>query len=121
VLTLVVIALGAGLAYLFVYRREIPRTAPQKVSPIVRAARANLYGDRFNQAVFEAPGLMLTRASLWTEERLVDGSVNGISGGLMHGSERFRRTQNGFVRSYALSMLGGVVLVVVALLAVRYA
>jgi NADH-quinone oxidoreductase subunit L len=32
-----------------------------------------------------------------------------------------RRVQNGFVRSYALSLLGGVLLVVLALLAVNLA
>ena len=40
------------------------------------------------------------------------------TGGLAH---RFRRWQNGFVRSYALSLLGGVLLVVLALLAVNLA
>ena len=34
------------------------------------------------------------------------------------GSGRLRRTQTGYVRSYALSMLGGALLVLVALLAV---
>jgi NADH-quinone oxidoreductase subunit L len=31
-----------------------------------------------------------------------------------------RRTQNGYVRSYALSLLGGALLVVLALLAVNF-
>jgi NADH-quinone oxidoreductase subunit L len=34
------------------------------------------------------------------------------------GSGRLRRTQTGFVRTYALSMLGGALLVVAAMLAV---
>jgi len=34
---------------------------------------------------------------------------------------QLRRVQNGFVRSYALSLLGGVLLVVLALLAVNIA
>jgi NADH-quinone oxidoreductase subunit L len=41
-------------------------------------------------------------------------AVGGISGVL-------RRSQNGFVRSYALSLLGGALLVVLALLAVNLA
>ena len=36
------------------------------------------------------------------------------------GSARLRRLQTGFVRSYALSMLGGSLLVVASLLAVRF-
>ena len=35
------------------------------------------------------------------------------------GSSRMRRAQTGFVRSYALSMLGGALLVAIAFLAVR--
>ncbi|QHC02289.1 NADH-quinone oxidoreductase subunit L [Epidermidibacterium keratini] len=120
-LTMGLIALGIVLAWLFVGRKDVPRTAPAKVSPVVAAARANLYGDRFNETVFEKPGLALTRASLWLEDRGVDGAVQGLSGGLIAGSGRLRRTQNGAVRSYALSMLGGVVLVIIALLAVRFA
>lgn len=120
-LTMGLVALGIVLAWLFVGRKEVPRTAPAKVSPVVAAARANLYGDRFNETVFERPGLALTRASLWLEDRGVDGAVQGLSGGLLAGSGRLRRTQNGAVRSYALSMLGGVILVIIALLAVRFA
>jgi NADH-quinone oxidoreductase subunit L len=36
-------------------------------------------------------------------------------------SSTFRRLQTGFVRSYALALLGGAVMVVVALLAVNLA
>jgi NADH-quinone oxidoreductase subunit L len=53
------------------------------------------------------------------DNRGVDGLVNGLAalfGGL---SGRIRRVQTGFVRSYALSMVFGAALVVVALLAVR--
>jgi NADH-quinone oxidoreductase subunit L len=45
--------------------------------------------------------------------------VRGLAGGIGGLSGRLRRTQNGFVRSYALSMLGGAVLLAGALLLVR--
>ena len=121
IVTLVVIALGVAAAWFFVGAREVPRTAPAGVSFPVRAARANLYGDRFNETVFEKPGLALTRASMWLEDRGVDGAVNGLSGGVLASSLKLRRAQNGAVRSYALSMLVGVILVIIALLAVRFA
>ena len=47
--------------------------------------------------------------------------VNGTAALLGGSSGRLRRLQTGFVRSYALSMLGGSVLVVAALLVVRFA
>ncbi|WP_243837547.1 NADH-quinone oxidoreductase subunit L [Cumulibacter soli] len=121
-ITLVFIVGGVALGVLlFGPKREIPKVAPARVSPLVAAARANLYGDKFNEAVFEKPGLALTRASLWIEDHGVDGAVNGLSGGVGATSTRVRRIQNGAVRSYALSMLVGVVAVIIALLAVRFA
>jgi NADH-quinone oxidoreductase subunit L len=58
---------------------------------------------------------------VFVDNRGVDGLVNGIAAGLGGSSSRLRRLQTGFVRSYALSMLGGSVFVVAALLAVRFA
>jgi NADH-quinone oxidoreductase subunit L len=45
--------------------------------------------------------------------------VNGLAALIGGTSGRVRRMQTGFVRSYALSMLGGVIVVVGALLIVR--
>ena len=66
------------------------------------------------------PGQWLTRALVFFDNRGVDGAVNGLAAGLGGGSARLRRMQTGFVRSYALSMLGGAVAVVAVLLAVRF-
>ncbi len=83
-------------------------------------ARRNLYGDAFNEAVFARPGEWLSRALVFFDNRGVDGAVGGIAATIGGSSARLRRLQTGFVRSYALSMLGGSVIVVGALLAVRF-
>ena len=117
-LSLLFVALGLGLAY-WQYRREVPITPPQHVSFMTTAARHDLYGDAFNEAVFMRPGQWLTRALVYFDNRGVDGLVNGIAamfGGL---SGRMRRIQTGFARSYALSMFAGALLVVAALILVR--
>jgi NADH-quinone oxidoreductase subunit L len=49
----------------------------------------------------------------------VDGLVNTVAAVIGGTSGRMRRIQTGFVRSYALSLLLGAVIVVVALLAVN--
>jgi NADH-quinone oxidoreductase subunit L len=49
----------------------------------------------------------------------VDGIVEGGSSGVNGVGLILRRMQNGYVRSYALSLLGGTLLVVLALLAVN--
>ena len=88
-------------------------------SPIVRAARQNLYFDTINEMLFARPGQWLTRALVYLDNRGIDGLVNGLAAAVGGGSARLRRMQTGFVRSYALTMLGGAVLVVAALLIVR--
>ncbi len=45
--------------------------------------------------------------------------MHGVAAGIGGGSGRLRRVQNGFVRSYALSIFGGAALVLAALLLVR--
>ena len=67
------------------------------------------------------PGQYLTRALVFVDNRGIDGAVHGLAAGIGGGSGRLRRVQNGFVRSYALSMFGGAALVVAALLLVRVA
>ncbi|TFV65478.1 UNVERIFIED_ORG: NADH-quinone oxidoreductase subunit L [Bacillus sp. AZ43] len=114
----VVMLLGVLAAWLFVGRREVPETAPVRVSPVTRAARNALYADAVNESLFMRPGQWLTRALVWVDNRGVDGAVNGLAAGLGGSSARLGRAQTGFVRTYALGMLGGAVLVAGALLAV---
>jgi NADH-quinone oxidoreductase subunit L len=117
VLAMLVTVLGAGLAYLLF--RGGTATAPQPAGVVVTAARKNLYTDAFNEAVFEKPGIFLTRALVYLDNRGIDGVVNGLAAGVGGGSGRLRRLQTGFVRSYAMSMLTGALLVVAAFLAVQ--
>ncbi|MGY1830879.1 NADH-quinone oxidoreductase subunit L [Geodermatophilus sp. SYSU D01180] len=113
-----VMLVGVLAAWLFVGRREVPEVAPARVSPVVRAARKSLYADTVNESLFMRPGQWLTRALVWVDNRGVDGAVNGLAATLGGSSSRLGRAQTGFVRSYALGMLGGAVLVAGALLAV---
>jgi len=91
----------------------------QPAGPVVTAARRNLYGDAFNETVFAKPGTYLTRALVYFDNKGIDGLVNGLAAAVGGGSSRLRRVQTGFVRTYALSMLGGALLVAVAFLVVR--
>ncbi|MET7467212.1 NADH-quinone oxidoreductase subunit L [Micromonospora sp. NPDC005211] len=116
-LSLLVTVLGAGLAW-FLFRAGTA-TEPQPAGVVVTAARRNLYTDAFNEAVFEKPGIFLTRALVFLDNRGVDGLVNGLAAAVGGGSGRLRRLQTGFVRSYATSILTGALLVVAAFLAVQ--
>ncbi|MCF6379989.1 NADH-quinone oxidoreductase subunit L [Nocardioides KLBMP 9356] len=116
-----VVAIGVATAWFLVGKRDVPRAAPQDVSFATRAARADLYGDAFNDAVVVRPGASLV-GGLATFDRVgVDGAVEGGSAAVGGLSTTMRRLQNGFVRSYALSVLAGALLLVLALLAVNLA
>jgi NADH-quinone oxidoreductase subunit L len=117
VLSIVVIVLGGGFAWALF--RNGTALAEHPAGPVVTAARNNLYADAFNEAVIEVPGRWLTRALVYVDSKGIDGLVNGLAALVGGGSGRLRRLQTGFVRSYALSMLTGAVLVVAAFLAVR--
>jgi len=113
-------AVGVLLAWLFVGRKDVPVERPQQVSAVVRAARADLYGNALNEALFARPGIWLSRALVFVDNRGVDGLVNGLAALLGGSSGRLRRLQTGFVRSYALTMLIGGFALVGALLMVRF-
>jgi NADH-quinone oxidoreductase subunit L len=115
-LTLALVLIGVGLAWALF--RDGTALQEQPAGPVVTAARNNLYADTVNEAVFEKPGIFLTRALVFLDSRVIDGLVGGLAAGVGGGSSRLRRLQTGFVRSYALSILGGGLVLVAALLAV---
>jgi NADH-quinone oxidoreductase subunit L len=118
VVTLVLVVIGAAIAWALYGRREVPVTAPAG-SVITVAARKDLYGDAVNEGLLMRPGQWLTRLSVYFDNRGVDGLVNTLAAAFGGSSGRLRKVQSGFVRSYALSMLVGAVLLVGALLLVK--
>jgi len=116
--TLVLVVAGFALAWLMYGRREIPVTAPAG-NPMTVAARKELYGNAINESLLMRPGQWLTRLSVYFDNRGVDGLVNTVAATFGGSSGRLRKMQTGFVRSYALSMFIGAVLLLGALLLVR--
>ncbi|HEY2765941.1 MAG TPA: NADH-quinone oxidoreductase subunit L [Pseudonocardiaceae bacterium] len=120
VFTIALSAVGVVLAWLFVGRERVPVLRPVPVSPPVAAARADLYANAINETLIARPGTWLSRALVFVDNKGVDGVVNGAAALLGGTSGRVRKLQNGFVRTYALGMLGGSVLVIAMLLVVSY-
>jgi NADH-quinone oxidoreductase subunit L len=117
VATLVVVAIGAGISvWLFGPRRAIPVTQPESRSFLTLAGRNDLYGDALNEAVFMRPGQQLTSGLVRLENVGIDGTVNSTAAAIGQMSSRLRRVQNGFVRSYALTMTLGAAIVGVVIL-----
>jgi NADH-quinone oxidoreductase subunit L len=112
-LTLLLVAGGVALAWMRYWRDAVPQTAPAG-SLVTQAARRDLYQDEVNEGVFMRPGIHLTRSLVFADNRGVDGAVGGMAALVGGTSSRLRRIQNGFARSYALTMLAGVVAIFAA-------
>lgn len=111
VIVLAVVVVGAAIAWRQYGRGDVPETAPADVSGLTVAARADLYGDAFNERVFAIPGARLTAGLVRAEDRGLGAVPAGVGAGVTGLSVLARRGQNGFVRSYALSILAGTVAV----------
>src|SRR4249919_827741 len=121
VIVVCIVAVGVAIAWFVVGKQKVPREAPQDVSWPVRAARAELYGNEVNDELVIRPGAHLVSGLAFADRHIVDGVVEGSALAVSGTGTVLRLTQTGFVRSYALSVLLGAVLVVVALLAVNLA
>jgi NADH-quinone oxidoreductase subunit L len=117
-IALILAVIAVAVAWTVYGRVPVAATAPRG-SFVTNAARRDLYGDAFNESVLMRPGQWLTRLSVYFDSRGVDGLVNTLAATVGGSSGRLRRVQTGFVRSYALSMLIGAVLLVAGLLVVR--
>jgi len=116
--TLVLLVVGAGIAYAQYGRRPVPAVAPRG-SLLTRAARRDLLQDDFNHVVLVRGGEHLTRSLVYVDHTLVDGVVNGTAASVGGLSGRLRRLQNGFARSNAVSMFGGAAVLVALTLLMR--
>ncbi|MFD6914571.1 NADH-quinone oxidoreductase subunit L [Streptomyces virginiae] len=116
--TMVVLLVGVGIAWAMYGRKPVPVVAPRG-SLLTRAARKDLYQDDFNHVVLVRGGEHLTRSLVYLDHSVVDGVVNGTAASVGGLSGRLRKLQNGYARSYAVSMFGGTVVLIAATLLMR--
>jgi NADH-quinone oxidoreductase subunit L len=106
-MALVVVAVGVFIA-ITKYRTNVPVEAPQNVSLLTKIVRRDLLQDDFNDRVLVRPGQGLTRFFVAADHNFIDGIVRGVGGLVAMTSTSLRKIQNGYVRSYALIMVIGV-------------
>ncbi|MFD6226569.1 NADH-quinone oxidoreductase subunit L [Streptomyces sp. NPDC060232] len=116
--TMVMLLAGVGIAWAMYGKRPVPVVAPRG-SVLTRAARRDLYQDDFNHVVLVRGGEHLTRSLVYVDHSLVDGVVNGTAASVGGLSGRLRKLQNGYARSYAVSMFGGTAILIAATLLMR--
>ena len=116
--TLLAVALGLLLAWRQYASLPVPVAAPAG-SALTRAARVDLYQDAVNDAVLVEPGRHLTRSLVYGDRTAVDGAFTGLGRLTVGIGELVRRVQTGFARQYAATMLLGLVVLAVVVLAPR--
>ncbi|MDK9496507.1 NADH-quinone oxidoreductase subunit L [Streptomyces katrae] len=116
--TMVVLVAGVAIAWSMYGRRPVPVVAPRG-SFLTRAARRDLFQDDFNHVVLVRGGEHLTRSLVYLDHSVVDGVVNGTAASVGGLSGRLRKLQNGYARSYAVSMFGGTAILIAATLLMR--
>jgi NADH-quinone oxidoreductase subunit L len=105
----VISLLGIGLAYLcYVARPGITARLQQRFSAVHGFLVDKWYFDELQDALVYRPALALGRFANSVFERVVvDGIVNGAVGLVRGAGVLVRGAQSGFVRAYALLLLGG--------------
>ena len=109
--TMAVVAAGVALSWYVFGRNPIPATPPATRNPIIVTGRNDLFGDAINDTLVVRPTLMLADGVVTTDDRLVDRMVTGVGSMVAGMSFQGRKVQTGNVRSYALTMVAGAVLV----------
>jgi len=114
-LALTMVAIGIALAVVKYQLSEVDAIAPENVTEFTQIARRDLLQDEINEALFMRPGQVITSALVKFDESVIDGAVRGIGQIAMGSGSSLRRTQTGFVRSYAMLILIGAAALIAAI------
>ena len=115
-LTLLLVLAGAALAFSKYARGPVGAPATGALAAL---ARNDFFQDEVNDIALVGPGNALVRGTTLTDTGGVDRSMLGLGGAVAALSGGLRRLQNGFVRSYALTMLIGIVVLLGAVWVVQ--
>ncbi len=107
--TLVVVAVAAALVGIGIASVVYLRRRVRAIEPAVLAHA--YYYDEAVSAFVAGPGTAMFNAAAWFDTHIIDGAVNGVAWLVVRGGRRLRHLQTGFVRSYALGVATGVVVV----------
>lgn len=105
---------GIGIAWAAYITGAInPKLVARQFEPIYKLFYNRWYFDEIYEVLIIHP-LYLFSVFLWrfVDEKLIDGTVNGIASVLSFSSQRARRVQTGLVANYALAIALGAVVIV---------
>ena len=109
------VVIGVTISLLKYQFKDVDAVAPTDVTWATRFARNDLGQDAFNEAVFMRPGQAITRGLVAVDEVVIDGAVRGVGSLTVDSGSTLRRTQSGYVRSYAALILVGALALLTAI------
>jgi NADH-quinone oxidoreductase subunit L len=119
-LTLMAVSSGIALAgigiaaYFWLRNRPAAAAFARRLRPVHTALYNKYYVDEMYDAALVQPIKLGSNAVLWrgADAALIDGAVNGVGIAVEGGSRVLRSLQTGSVRTYAVAIFGGVVLII---------
>ena len=114
-LALTMVAIGVAIAVIKYQLSEVEAVAPENVTEFTHFARRDLLQDEINEALFMRPGQAITSALVKIDQSVIDGAVRGIGQIAMSSGSSLRKSQTGFVRSYAALILVGAAVLIAAI------
>ncbi|WP_077684728.1 NADH-quinone oxidoreductase subunit L [Tessaracoccus aquimaris] len=114
-ITLAVVAVGVAIGW-FLHKGTIASVQPATKNPLVIAGRNDLYGDAFNEYAVIRPTIGTADALATLDHAVVDGAARGsatVASGL---GVWLRKAQNGYVRTYGLTLGVGIVVLAAVML-----
>lgn len=115
VFALTMVTIGVAIAVIKYQLSDVERQAPDNVSLFTVMARRDLLQDDFNEALFMRPGQLLTSTLVKADQTVIDGAVSGVGKMALGSASALRKSQTGFVRSYAALILIGAAALIAAI------
>lgn len=108
---------GAGVAFALYLRPGVePELVRARLGGFYTLAAGRFYVDELYQRIIERPGRLMADGFALFDRTVIDGAVNGVGRTTTGLASVGRRVQTGAVRSYALAVVAGTVLLAVIFL-----
>jgi NADH-quinone oxidoreductase subunit L len=97
--------------WMYIKRANVPAKLAESMSAVYRVLWGKYFVDEFYATVIVRPFVWISRNILWrgVDERMIDGTVNGVADFTRHTGGEARKAESGNTRSYAAWIVVGAV------------
>jgi NADH-quinone oxidoreductase subunit L len=100
--------------FLYIKKPGLPKLITDKIKPIYQLVYNKYFVDEINDALIVGPTKVISEHLLWktVDEKVIDGTVNGVAQTAKGIAQIMRRLQTGLVTNYALWIVIGTVAII---------